>query len=105
MYVFSYPYTTLRPQTYNNYAVTLPLWSLSIVAVGSVGYLRKPEGKFITLFNVFDPPGTSDGVLEGMANFYGYGRVNQGDQWQDKRSLAQRGLDVLQSWLSPKLEL
>lgn len=83
--------------------MTLPLWSPSTVAIGSVGYLSKPEGEFVTLFNAFDPPQTSNGVLRGMANLYGYGKVNQGSQRQDKRNRAQRGLDVLQSWLISKL--
>ena len=84
--------------------MTLPLWSPSSVAIGSVGYLRKPEGEFFTLFNAFDPPQTSNGVLRGMANLYGYGKVSQGTQRQDKRNRAQRSLDVLQSWLSSKLD-
>ena len=84
--------------------MTLPLWSPSIVAIGSVGYLRKPEGEFVTLFNAFDPPQTSNGVLRGMANFHGYGKVSQGSQRKDNRNRAQRGLNVLQSWLSSKLD-
>lgn len=82
--------------------VTLPLWSPSVVEIGSVGYLRKPEGGFVTLFNAFDPPKTSDGVLKGMANLHGYGKVSEGAYRQDKRNRAQRGLDVLQSWLTSK---
>ena len=80
----------------------LPLWSPSTVKIGSVGYLRKPEGGFVTLFNAFDPPTSSDGVLKGMANLYGYGQVSQGSYRQDKRNRAQRSLDVIQSWLSSK---
>ena len=84
--------------------MTLPLWSPSVVAIGAVGYLRKPEGEFVTLFNAFDPPQTSDGVLRGMANLNGYGKVTQGSVRQDKRHPAQRGLDALTSWLSSKLD-
>lgn len=80
----------------------LPLWSPSTVEIGSVGYLRKPEGEFVTLFNAFDPPTSSNGVLGGMANLYGYGKVSEGSYRQDKRNRAQRGLDVIQSWLSSK---
>ena len=83
-------------------AVTLPLWSPSTVAIGSVGYLRKPEGEFVTLFNAFDPPRSSDGVLEGMANLHSYGDIKRGTQRKDKRNPAQRGLDVINSWLSSK---
>lgn len=84
--------------------MTLPLWSPSSVTIGSVGYLRKPEGEFVTLFNAFDPPQTSNGALRAMANLHGYGKISQGDQRQDKRSRAQRGFDVLQSWVSSKLD-
>ena len=80
----------------------LPLWSPSTVEIGSVGYLRKPEGEFVTLFNAFNPPKTSNGILKGMANLHGYGQVSQGSYRQDKRNRALRGLDVLQSWLTSK---
>jgi len=56
----------------------------------------------VTLFNAFDPPTTSGGALKGMANLYGYGQISQGSHRQDKRNRAQRGLDVLQSWLPSK---
>lgn len=39
-----------------------------------------------------------------MANLHGYGKISQGSQRQDRRSRAQRGLGVLQSWLSSKLD-
>ena len=35
-----------------------------------------------------------------MPSLYGYGRVNTGSQRQDKRNVAQRGMDLIQSWLS-----
>ena len=82
--------------------VTLPLWSPSTVEIGSVGYLRKPEGEFVTLFNAFDPPRSSNGILKGMANLHGYGKISQGSYRQDKRNRAQRGLDVIQSLLLSK---
>ena len=85
-------------------AVTLPLWSPSAIEIGSVGYLRKPEGTFVTLFNALDPPQTSGGVLEGMASLHGYGKVSQGSYRQDKRDRARRGLDAIRSWLAPKLD-
>jgi len=88
----------------NHLTVTLPLWSPSNVAIGSVGYLRKPDGEFVTLFNAFDPPQTSNGVLRGMANLHGYGNVSQGNQRQDKRGRTLRGLGVIQSWLTSKLD-
>ncbi|KAF7291313.1 hypothetical protein MIND_01275600 [Mycena indigotica] len=35
--------------------VTLPLWTPSRVELGAVGYLKRPEGVFMTLFNSADP--------------------------------------------------
>jgi hypothetical protein len=71
---------TMRRRT-----VTLPLWSPSVVKIGSVGYLRKPVGEFVTLFNASNPPQSSGGVPRDMANLSDYGKVTQGSQRQDKR--------------------
>ena len=73
--------------------MTLPLWDPSPVALGSVGYLLKPEGKFVTLFNAFDPPKSSDNRAKGMPSLYGYGRLTQASQRQDRR--AARGLAAM----------
>jgi hypothetical protein len=70
--------------------------------MGAVGYLSKPEGTFVTLFNAFDPSKTSEGVMKDTPSLYGYGKVSQGSQRQDKRNPAQKGLDVIQSWISSK---
>ena len=86
-----------------DHIVTLPLWSPSVIEIGAVGYLHKPEGEFLTLFNAFDPPKSSGGVLKGMANLHGYGDISEGNYQQDVRNRALRGLDVLQGWISSKL--
>ncbi|CAL1697553.1 unnamed protein product [Somion occarium] len=83
-------------------SLTLPLWSPTVVGLGSVGYHCKPKGTFVTLFNSFKPPETSDGVAEGVPSLYGYGRVIQGSQRIDKRNVAQRGMDILQSWITSR---
>jgi len=75
--------------------VVLPLWSPCPIALGAVGYLSKSSGMFVTLLNSFDPSKSSDGVVRGMPSVYGYGRVTQGTQRQDKRNAAQRGLDAI----------
>lgn len=54
----------------------------------------------MTLFNSFDPSKSSDGRARDIPSLYGYGRVNQGVQRQDKRNVAQRGMDIIQSWLT-----
>ena len=81
--------------------MTLPLWSPSPIAVGAVGFHSKSRGgEFVTLFNSFEPMKSSGGVARDMPSLFGYGRVNVGNQRQDKRNMAQRGMDVIQSWLS-----
>ena len=83
--------------------VTLPLWTPSQVVVGAVGYHSKSEGgKFITLFDAFEPAKSSNGRTKDMPSLYGYGRVDRGSQRQDKRNVAQRGMDLIQSWLSSR---
>ena len=96
---------TLKCRRRDDCIVNLPLWSPSAIEIGSVGYLRKPEGEFVTLFNAFDPPQTSGGVLESMPNLYGYGRVSKGSQRQDKRNRAQRGFDTLERRRPLELDL
>ncbi|KAI8992697.1 hypothetical protein BD414DRAFT_481927 [Trametes punicea] len=82
-------------------SLTLPLWTPSQIPIGAVGYHSKAlGGQFVVLFNSFDPAKSSDGLAKDIPSLYGYGRVNQGSQRQDKRSVAQRGLDIIHSWLS-----
>jgi len=83
-------------------AVTLPLWSPNPVLLGAVGYLSKPAGSFVTLFNVFDPAGTSGGAASQLPRLNGYGEVAQGSQRQDRRSATQRGYDFLQGFIARK---
>jgi abelson tyrosine-protein kinase 1 len=82
--------------------VTLPLWSPAPVALGAVGYLSKPSGTFVTLFNAFDPIKSSGGVVKGMPSVHGFGKVSQGSQRQEKRSIAQKGLDAISGFLTFK---
>lgn len=83
-------------------AVTLPLWTPSPITLGAVGYLDKPSGAFITLFNSFDPTKSTDGAITGLPSLYGYGRITRGEQRQDKRGAARRGLDALAGLLTFK---
>ncbi|PIL26596.1 transporter [Ganoderma sinense ZZ0214-1] len=84
-------------------SLTLPLWTPTPVAIGAVGYHSKANyGEFVTLFNCFDPQKTSNGRTVGMPSIYGYGRISQGNQRQDKRNVAQRSMDIIQSWLSSR---
>jgi len=80
--------------------LTLPLWRPSHVELGAVGFLSKPEGRFETLFNAFNPGGTSGGKADELPMLSGYGKVLQGNQRQDKRNAAQRGFDRVQGLFS-----
>lgn len=80
--------------------MTLPLWRPSHVELGAVGFLSKPEGRFKTLFNAFNPSATSGGKADELPMLSGYGKVLQGNQRQDKRNAAQRGFDRVQGLFS-----
>ncbi|KAH7911476.1 hypothetical protein BJ138DRAFT_1135374 [Hygrophoropsis aurantiaca] len=85
-------------------SLKLPLWSPSHVSLGAVGYLSKPKGEFITLFNAMNPPQSSGGKLMDMASLRGYGNFNiERQKPQNKRNAAQRGfLDPLAGLLTFK---
>ncbi|KAF7321723.1 Protein kinase domain-containing protein [Mycena kentingensis (nom. inval.)] len=86
-------------------SLTLPLWSPSPVCLGAVGYLSKPSGAFITIFNCFAPDRSAVGGLRSMPSVHGYGNVSIGSQRQDKRNAAQRGLDALAGFLTFKSKI
>lgn len=81
-------------------SLTLPLWEPVSVQLGDVGYLSKPSGTFVTLFNAFKPDKTSNGLTAGMPSIAGYGNVSRGSQRQDKRNAAQRGIDAFSGLLT-----
>lgn len=82
--------------------MTLPLWTPSQILLGAVGYLSKPHGEFVTLFNAFRPYESSNGLTGDMASLEGFGKVSTGTQRQDKRTVAQRGMAMIQSWITSK---
>jgi abelson tyrosine-protein kinase 1 len=82
-----------------SHPVSLPLWSpQSLVQIGAVGFLRKPEGEFVTLFNAMDPSKSSEGTVRGMPSIYGYGRVSTSQQQASKRSAFQMSMDTIQGF-------
>ncbi|KAJ7163568.1 hypothetical protein C8R43DRAFT_285859 [Mycena crocata] len=83
-------------------SLTLPLWSPSPVSLGAVGYLSKPSGAFVTIFNCFTPEKSATGLLKSLPSVHGYGQVTTGSQRQDKRNAAQRGLDAIAGLLTFK---
>jgi abelson tyrosine-protein kinase 1 len=85
-----------------NDPVILPLWTPSPISLGAVGYLEKPSGSFITLFNSFNPAESSKGTIADLPSLDAYGRIGRGEQRQDKRSAARRGIDALAGFLTFK---
>ncbi|KAJ3927538.1 MAG: hypothetical protein NXY57DRAFT_1105715 [Lentinula lateritia] len=83
-------------------SLTLPLWSPAPVALGAVGYLSKPKGEFITLFNAFHPQNSVINGVKSLPSVHGYGKFSTGNQRQDKRNAAQRGLDTIAGLLTFK---
>lgn len=78
--------------------MTLPLWDPSPVQIGDVGYLSKPQGTFVTLFNVIKP---SKAVVNlGLGPVSEYGSVSRGSMRLEKRSAAQKGLDAFSGFLT-----
>ncbi|KAK2463882.1 hypothetical protein APHAL10511_004054 [Amanita phalloides] len=76
-------------------SLTLPLWQPTHVKLGAVGYLSKPDGRFVTLFNSFTPHKASEEDTKNIPSLHGYGKVEVGMQRQDKRNVAQRGIDMI----------
>jgi abelson tyrosine-protein kinase 1 len=82
-------------------SLTLPLWNPVPIQIGAVGFLDKPSGSFLTLLNCFHPDKAANGD-SGLPSVFGYGRVTTGNQRQDKRTAAQRGLDAITGLLTFK---
>ncbi|ESK86494.1 hypothetical protein Moror_9860 [Moniliophthora roreri MCA 2997] len=85
-------------------SLTLPLWSPSPIAIGAVGYLSKPKGAFVTLFNAFQPEKSSEPRIKSLPNVNGYvagyGKVATGSQRQDKRNAVLRSMDTIAGFLT-----
>jgi len=80
--------------------VNLPLWEPSTVQLGDVGYLSKPSGQFVTLFNALKPPKSAGGPKIAMASMAGYGSISKGRKCKEKRNAAQKGLDMFSELLT-----
>ena len=74
--------------------VTLPLWDPSPVAVGAVGYLLRPQGRFVTLFNALTPETADHAGIRSLPSIQGYGLTQAGTHRQDRRTVTQKGMDV-----------
>ncbi|KAL1695922.1 hypothetical protein GGG16DRAFT_44228 [Schizophyllum commune] len=83
-------------------SLNLPLWTPTPVEVGAVGYLSKPSGRFVTLFNAFAPDHAEEESVRGLPSVSGYGTWRVGVQQVEKRGIAQRGLDAIVGFLTYK---
>ncbi|KAL1669009.1 hypothetical protein GGF50DRAFT_45197 [Schizophyllum commune] len=83
-------------------SLNLPLWTPTPVEVGAVGYLSKPSGRFVTLFNAFAPDHAEEESIRGLPSVSGYGTWRVGVQQVEKRGIAQRGLDAIVGFLTYK---
>ncbi|KAF8634740.1 hypothetical protein AX15_000748 [Amanita polypyramis BW_CC] len=81
-------------------SLTLPLWRPGHVRVGAVGYLSRPSGNFVTLFNSYFPDKSEEESTRKIPSLHGYGKVDTGMQRQDKRNAAQRGFDMITGFLT-----
>jgi hypothetical protein len=95
-------YRHITDWIFSHYSVTLPLWAPTPVDLGAVGYLSKPSGTFVTLFDAFCPGQSSNGTVKSMPSLYGYGRITKGSQRKDERNAAQRGIDAFVGMLAFK---
>ncbi|KAF9008496.1 hypothetical protein BDZ89DRAFT_1079023 [Hymenopellis radicata] len=77
-------------------SLTLPLWSPSLIHLGAVGYLHKPEGTFVTLFNAINPSKSPENQHPNtLPSVHGYGSVSAQSSRYDQRNAAQRGFDAI----------
>jgi abelson tyrosine-protein kinase 1 len=74
--------------------VTLPLWTPSPIRLGAVGYLSKPDGRFVTLLNCFDGTRTGRVAFPPMSDL---GKVDTFSARNEKRSAALRGFDIIRN--------
>ena len=96
MFIVIYPLTVFLPLL----SVVLPLWSPTPVELGAVGYLSKPRGEFITLFNAYSPVTSSHPAIQVLPSIDGYGRTPTNFQRTDRRTVWQKVWDPLGGSLS-----
>jgi serine/threonine protein kinase len=90
-----------KTHTFHN-SLTLPLWSPTRVELGAVGYLSKPDGQFITLFNALEPSRGSEHSLRDLQSMYEYGDFSKYGREENTRNVVRRSLDTLPGFLTFK---
>ncbi|KDR78069.1 hypothetical protein GALMADRAFT_245050, partial [Galerina marginata CBS 339.88] len=76
-------------------SLTLPLWDPSPIEIGAVGYLCKPKGNFVTLFNAYDPRKSYHPGIQLLPSIHGYGDVKDDVQRLPKKTVTQKALDMI----------
>jgi abelson tyrosine-protein kinase 1 len=90
-------------QVINTYVVslvTIPLWDPSPVEVGAVGYLSKPQGHFVTLFNAFTPSKADNLGIQSLPSIRAYGPVQLATNQEGRRTIIQNSMDTLAGLLA-----
>lgn len=80
--------------------MSIALWQPVPVSVGAVGYLSKPSGSFVTLFNAINPRESCDPNIASLPSVAGYGEISIGSHKHATRNAALRGLDAVVGLLS-----
>ncbi|KAG0700333.1 hypothetical protein DFH29DRAFT_1056138 [Suillus ampliporus] len=96
-------FRSLAPLSHGfHHSLTLPLWSPSHVELGAVGYLFAPKGEFITLFNAMQPQQTLGSKVTNIPSLGGYveGPIRTGKKFDSRRTVTQRGLELISGWLT-----
>ncbi|KAF8900160.1 hypothetical protein CPB84DRAFT_1847410 [Gymnopilus junonius] len=83
-----------------NPSLTLPLWTPTSVQLGDVGYLSKPSGAFVTLFNSLQRSKSASRSTGHLPPMTKYGNISKGHLRLDKRNVAQKGLDAFSGLLA-----
>lgn len=83
--------------------MNLPLWDPSPVALGAVGFLSRPSGNFVTLFNSINPAATPDNRVHGIPSVHGYGPYRDATTTRTvRKNIARLGYDMIQGLLTFK---
>ncbi|PPR04893.1 hypothetical protein CVT26_012713 [Gymnopilus dilepis] len=76
-------------------SLTLPLWTPSQVELGAVGYLSRPKGEFVTLFNAYEPRKSDQRRIQSLPSVHGYGSVKDDVQRLPKKTITQKAFDMI----------
>jgi hypothetical protein len=77
----------------------LPLWDPSPVELGSVGYLEKPRGAFVTLFNALQPNESNIEAIRAIPPITTYGNIIYGSRKMGRKNNL---LDIITGWIISK---